>query len=584
LNRFKLSFIGLGYVGLASAACFASKGFKVLGFDVDEVKVDIIKDGKAPFFEPGLEMLVKTSVERGLLEVTKDSKKAILDSDITFITVGSPAKEDGSIDLTYVKEASKMVGEALHYKGDWHLIVVKSTVVPTTTENVAGKMVEAYSGKHVGKEFGLCVNPEFLREGNAVEDTFNPDRIVIGESDKRSGDVLEELYKEFYGENVPPIIRTTPVNAELIKYANNAFLAMKISFINMIANLCQKLPNTDVEVIAKSIGLDKRIGPLFLKAGIGWGGSCFPKDLKALLNFSLKNAVELPLVESTLKINENQPYKLVELAKELIGNLENRRISVLGLAFKPGTDDMRQAVSIKIIGRLLEEGANVIVYDPKAMSNARKIFGKSIAYANNIEECLKDSECALIVTEWDEFKSIKPEDYVRLMRVPAVADGRRIYGPEDYSKMLRFKAIGLGERKYHNPALAVNAIVSKKDKILFVKRSIGPFKGLWSLPGGFIEYDETVEEALVREVREETGLNVKPTKVVGIYSKPTRSPHKHIITICYICSIVGGRIKPSNESTEVNFLSIKNLPEKLAFDHKSMVEDYLAIVQAKVKN
>jgi UDPglucose 6-dehydrogenase len=575
-DKVRLSFLGLGYVGLTTAACFASRGFKVLCFDVDKFKVEIVRSGKVPFFEPGLEELVKASVERGTLKALEDSREAILGSDITFITVGTPAKEDGSIDLTYVKEASKMIGEALHDKGGWHLVVVKSTVVPTTTEKVVGRTVEKCSGKLAGRDFGLCANPEFLREGNAVEDTFKPDRIVIGESDRRSGDMLEELYRKFYGENIPPIVRTTLVNAELIKYANNAFLATKISFMNMIANLCQKLPGADVEAIAEGIGLDKRIGQLFLKAGIGWGGSCFPKDLKALVNFSQKMEVDLPIIEATLKVNETQPYKIVELAKELVGGLENRRISVLGLSFKPETDDMRYAVSIKVVNRLLEEGAKVIAYDPKAVHNARKIFGESIEYANSVEECLKGSECALIVTEWSAFKSLKPEDFIRLMKIPAVVDGRRIYDAKLFSSKLRFAAIGFGEKMYYNPALAVNAIIYKDKSILLVKRGVEPFKGLWSLPGGFVEYDETVEEALAREVEEETGLKVRPERLLGVYSNPTRSPVKHAITVCYTCIMLGGELKPSDECVEAKFFTLNNLPREMAFDHKKIVEDFIS--------
>ncbi|MCR6692456.1 MAG: UDP-glucose/GDP-mannose dehydrogenase family protein [archaeon YNP-LCB-003-016] len=438
-----ISIFGLGYVGLTTAACLASRGFKVICFDVDEVKVDAVNSGKTPFFEPKLDELLRRAVEEGYLRAVKDPKMAVLNSEVTFITVGTPSRDDGSVDLTYVESASRMIGEALRLKSGWHLVVVKSTVLPMTTENVVKRIIEEASGKSCGEEFGLCVNPEFLREGSAVEDTFKPDRIIIGEVDRRSGDFLEGIYRGFYGDELPPIIRTTPVNAELIKYANNAFLAMKVSFINMIANLCQKIPGADVEVVARGIGLDKRVGPLFLKAGAGWGGSCFRKDLEAILDYAVKNCLELPLIEATLKVNRSQPYRVVELARGLIGGLNGRRISVLGLAFKPGTDDMRDAVSIKIVRKLIEEGAEVVVYDPKAMENARRIFGEDVEYASNVEECLKDSECAIIVTEWDEFRMLKPENFIKLMKTPTVVDGRRIYDPKVYSKKLKFKAIGL---------------------------------------------------------------------------------------------------------------------------------------------
>jgi len=445
MSDYRLSFFGLGYVGLTTAACFASKGFQVICFDVDKAKVNAVNRGELPFHEPGLDKLTKSSVNRGLLKATSDFKEAILKSDITFITVGTPSKEDGSIDLTYIREASKMIGRALKTKSDWHLVVVKSTVIPTTTEKMVKPIIEQESGKICGRDFGLCMNPEFLREGSAVEDTFNPDRIVIGEYDERSGERLVKLYQEFYGENTPPIIRTSLVNAELIKYVSNAFLAMKVSFINMVANLCERIPGADVEVVARGIGMDKRIGPYFLKAGLGFGGSCFPKDLKALLAYARKIGVDLPLVEMTLKINEDQPLKAVQMAKELLGDLKGRRIAILGLAFKPNTDDMRNAVSIKLINELLKRGAIVVAYDPAAVDNAERIFGNKIEYANSARECLRGAEAAIIVTEWDEFKQLTPDDFINHMKKPIVIDGRRIYNPEQFSRKLTYKAIGLGQ-------------------------------------------------------------------------------------------------------------------------------------------
>jgi len=442
--KFRISFMGLGYVGLVSAACFASRGFNVIGFDVDESKVKKINQGLSPIFEPGLSKLIEQSVKNGYLKSTTNLVEAIVNTDITFITVGTPSREDGNIDLRYVEEAARMIGETLQQKDEWHLVVVKSTVTPTTTEKVVKPIIEKASGKRCCKDFGLCMNPEFLREGSAVEDTFKADRIIIGEVDTRSGNILEAFYREFYGNDIPPVIRTTPVNAELIKYANNAFLAMKVSFINMIANLCQKFPGADVEIVAKGIGLDKRIGPLFLKAGAGWGGSCWPKDLKALRNFANRVNIDLPLVDATLKVNDEQPYILVELAKSLIGNLAGRKIAVLGLSFKPNTDDMREAVSIRIIKKLIDEGAYVVVYDPAALNNAKKIFGNIVKFASSSIDCLKDADCALIVTEWDEFKRLKPDDFIKYMRTPAVVDGRRIYDPVVFSSKLRFAAVGLG--------------------------------------------------------------------------------------------------------------------------------------------
>lgn len=440
-----ISFFGLGYVGLTSAVCFAHRGFRVIGFDTDHGKIKLINSGKPPFYEPEVEELLREALRSRLLSCTYDPIEAVKGSDVTFITVGTPANPDGSINLEQVKKASTQIGQALNGEGSYHLVVIRSTVTPGTTGNIVKPIIEKYSGRKCGSGWSLCFNPEFLREGSAVRDTFNPDRIVIGEFDKYSGDVLEALYRSFYGDEMPRTIRTTPINAELIKYASNAFLAMKVSFINMIANLCQELPGADVEVIAEGIGLDRRIGSQFLKAGAGWGGSCFRKDIEALLDFSLKNNVELPLVEATLKVNNAQPYRLVELAKELVGELRGRKVSVLGLAFKPETDDMRDAVSIKIVKKLLKEGAKIAVYDPKAMENSRKIFGESVEYAGSIEDCLRGSECAIIVTEWDEFRKLTPQDFIELMKIPAVVDGRRIYDAALFSSKLRFAAVGFGK-------------------------------------------------------------------------------------------------------------------------------------------
>jgi UDPglucose 6-dehydrogenase len=440
----RISVFGLGYVGTVTAACFAYKGFNVVAFDVDKGKVESLNQARSFIYEPELDEIIKQAVSSGSLKATYNPNYAIMNSDITFITVGTPQKVDGKIDLRYVEDASRMIGKALKDKDDWHLVVVKSTVIPGTTNNVVKKNIEEVSGKTCDRDFGICFNPEFLREGAAVHDMFYPDRLIIGGSEKSSSYLLN-LYNMFYGEKMPETIITNAENAELIKYANNAFLAMKVSFINMIARICQKIPKGDVEVVAKGIGLDKRIGSLFLKAGAGWGGSCWPKDLSALKKFAEEIGLELPLVDATIEINKTQPLILIDFAKELIGSLEGKRISILGLSFKPNTDDMREAVSIKIIESLLKEGAEVIAYDPKAMDNAKKIFGKKIIYANNSIECLKGADCAMIVTEWDEFKNLKPEDFINNMRNPALIDGRRIYDPKIFSSKLKFKAIGLGE-------------------------------------------------------------------------------------------------------------------------------------------
>jgi len=438
-----ISIVGTGYVGLCTAVGFASKGYKVVASTQDPEKVELINKGIPPFFEDGLEDVLRKVVKKGYLKCLVDREQAVLNTEITIISVSTPSKPDGSINLQFIESSAQEIGEALNKKDAYHLVVVKSTVVPGTTENVVKPSIEKSSDKRCGVNFGLCMNPEFLREGSALYDTLHPDRVIIGEHDKKSGDILENLYRDFLGEEMPPMVRTNLPTAELIKYANNAFLATKISFINAIANICEKIPGADVTVIAEGIGLDKRINPLFLNAGLGYGGSCFPKDVKALIAFSKSLGYSPMLFNAVEDVNSVQPYQAVKLAKKLIGNLEGKRVAVLGLAFKPNTDDMREAVSIKVINKLLEEGASVVAYDPKAIINARYVFGDKIEYANSSIECLEDAECCIVVTEWEEFKHLEPEDFIKHMKSPSVIDGRRIYNPQKFSRRLKFAAIGL---------------------------------------------------------------------------------------------------------------------------------------------
>lgn len=588
MPTYNISIIGAGYVGLCTAVGFASKNYKVAIVEQNMQKVNSINNAVPPFYEPGLEELLRRVVREKNLKCTSDYEEAILNSQTTFITVGTPSLPDGSINLQYIKNSSCKIGEALAKKKKYHLVVVKSTVTPSTTNDVVKVLIEKHSKKKCGSDFGLCVNPEFLVEGAALNGVLNPDRIVIGEYDKKSGDLLEALYKDFYGEKIPPIIRTNFQNAELIKYANNAFLAMKVSYINQIANLCQRIPGADVEVVAKGIGLDKRIGPLFLKAGLGWGGSCFPKDLRALLKFSRSKGTALPLTEATINVNETQPLKAINLAEKLLGTLKAKKVAILGLAFKPQTDDMRGAVSIKIVEELLRRKAKIAVYDPAALENAKKIFDNKVKYCKTISECISEAECAIIVTEWPDFSKLKPEDFISKMKTPILIDGRRIYNPQKFSSKLEYAAVGLGleniklepdENVWINPAVAVNAIIRNRKKILLVKRKLEPFKGLWSLPGGYVEYGESVEDAAKREVKEECGLNVKLSKIVNVYSDPKRNPWKHVVAICYEAKEIGGRIKHTSREGNAKSFKIEDIPRKLAFDHAKMIKDYLRMLK-----
>jgi len=441
----KISFLGMGYVGLCTAVCFANKGFKTTVSTKDPEKIKTVKKGIPPFYEPQLEESLKKAIKTKNLTAVIGRKQAILETDISFITVGTPSQPDGSVDLRFVEEASKEIGEALKEKKGDHLIIVKSTVPPGTTENLVKNNTEKQSGKKCGKHFQLCFNPEFLREGNAIYDTLHPDYIVIGEYNKKSGDTLEQVYKQFYGKNTPPIVRTNLPTAELVKYANNTFLATKISFINTFANVCEKIPGADVTKIAEAIGKDHRINPYFLNAGLGWGGSCFPKDLKAFIAYSKKLGYNPILVQTSSKANQDQIKFTMQKVKNELKTVKGKKIAILGLAFKPDTDDMREARSIKIIDQLLKQGATVTAYDPMATSNARKILKGKVGYASSVIKCLKNADCAILVTEWEEFKKLEPEDFTQNMRKPILIDGRRIYNPEKFSKKLRYIAIGLGE-------------------------------------------------------------------------------------------------------------------------------------------
>ena len=437
----------MGYVGLCTAVALANKGYTVLASENNTGKAAQIRQGIPPFHEPGLEPLLNKVIKNNRLEIANQTEDAILETDITFITVGTPSNPDGSINLQHIDSASSDIGKALAKKHTYSIVVVKSTVVPGTTQNNVKKTVEERSKKNCGPDFGLCMNPEFLRQGSALNDTLNPDRIVIGSHDTKSGDLLENLYRAIYSKKQPTYVRTTLSTAELIKYASNSFLATKISFINMIANMCERIPGADSKTVAQAMGLDKRIGPLFLDSGLGYGGSCFPKDTKALIACSKKLEYNPQLLDSVEEINKAQPLRAIELCRELIGNLKGKRIAILGLAFKPNTDDMREARAIPLINGLADEGAEVSSYDPVAMPAAKKIFDYRIEYAASAMECLRNADCCVIVTEWDEFKQLKPEHFISEMRNPAIVDGRRIYDPIEYGKKIKFRAIGLGPRE-----------------------------------------------------------------------------------------------------------------------------------------
>jgi len=436
----KISVIGLGFVGLSLAVVNAQKGFHTYGIDIDTKKIENLQQGKVSFFEPQLKKYLNSSLHNKKIEFSNNFKK-ILDTDITFLTVGTPSKKSGEINLSYIKDAIKQISKALEQKRTYHLLVVKSTLSPQTTK----KIILPFFKKQISaKKIDVVVNPEFLQEGFAIRDVLNPHIIVIGADNKKGSKLLEKYYKKFY-KSLPEILHVGITTAELIKYANNSFLATKISFINSIANICQQLPDVDVDSIAYAIGKDNRIGPLFLKAGPGFGGSCLPKDLSGLISFSKQIGNTAPFFEAVQKVNKKQPEKIFSIMKKMKILSSKNTISILGLAFKKNTDDIRESVSIKIVEKCLNYGLTVKVHDPMAMKNFQNLFHDKIEYHKSVNSCLKNTDCCIILTDWDEYGKLQSENF-SIMNKKNVIDTRRIL---NYQKLknVNFYALGLGHPK-----------------------------------------------------------------------------------------------------------------------------------------
>lgn len=443
----RVSIIGAGYVGLVTGVCLAEKGHWVVCVDIDQGKVDKINQAIPPFYEEGLPDLLERNINKNFFAKT-NLHQAIHDTNITLIAVGTPF--DGEeIDLVYVKEVSRQIGQALIGKPNYHLVVVKSTVVPGTTDHVVGPILEEVSNKRAGADFGLGMNPEFLTEGVAVQDFMYPDRIVLGGADRKSLDVLEELFYPFTGV---PIIRTNNRTAEMIKYTSNALLATMISFSNEIGNLCATIGDIDIVDVMQAIHInqylsatlpdgDKFKAPItsFLQAGCGFGGSCLPKDVKALVAQGKKAGKPMQLLDAVIEINEKQHLEVLSLLKKHFPELDGVRVSILGLAFKPDTDDMRDSPAIPIINALLDEGACIKGYDPVANHQAKKIFGDRIQICDEINQAIDGVEAIILVTRWEEFRNI-PELLAHLDPLPLLVDGRRMV---DKHKIARYAGIGL---------------------------------------------------------------------------------------------------------------------------------------------
>lgn len=411
----KISVVGGGYVGLVTGTCFAELGHDVTIIEIESGKVQAINNGKPPIYENGLEELLKKNAGKRLRAST--GYESVTTADIVFISVGTPPKPDGSANLSYIESASISIGEALKKTSSYCVVVVKSTVPPGTTEKIVRPAVLLASGK-TEKEIGFAMNPEFLREGRAVEDFLHPDRIVIGSSDPRAGDRVAEVYTNLRA----PVISTGLTAAEMIKYTSNAFLATKISFSNEIGNICKNL-NIDVYEVMKGVGLDPRIGPLFLNAGAGFGGSCFPKDVSALVSLAKESGEKPILLQSVLAVNEQQPHRMISLLEKRIGTLVGKRVAILGLAFKDNTDDIRDSRAIPVIETLVKKGARVTAYDPMAIPNMQRLF-PSIEYCPSAATALTGADACLVMTEWPEFSRLDKE--FDLMTHKVIIEGRRI--------------------------------------------------------------------------------------------------------------------------------------------------------------
>ena len=435
----KIGIIGLGFVGLSFASVLASKGYSVIGVDVDKEKLKKIKNGVVPFYEPKLQSMLKKSLKNGLKVSTNisDLEKCSL----IFVTVGTPQKKNGEIDLTMIKNVTNKIGKLLSKTRYKPVIIIKSTIIPRTTQRVILPILQRLSGKKIGKDFGLVTNPEFLRETMAVHDTLYPHVIVLG-GDNNS--FMKKVRKFYYNlhHNVP-IVLTNYGTAEIIKYANNSFLATKISFINQIANICEEIPDVNVDDVSRTIGLDPRIGNLFLDAGPGYGGSCLPKDVKAIIDFSTKLGVNPTLLAAVEKTNKQQINSIIELIKQNIGKIHGEKIAVLGIAFKPETDDIRDSVGIGLVKRLLKLGAKITIHDPKALENARKIFRDKVKYQKSITAALKDCQCAIIMTGWKQYEKINNETIKHMTR-KFIIDTRRIISNKNLNA--KYFAIGLGQK------------------------------------------------------------------------------------------------------------------------------------------
>jgi len=433
----KISIVGLGFVGLSLTSVLSAKGYDVLGIDVDLNKCKNIQRGISPFYEPELEQLLKVGLKKKLK--TSNDFSLIKDSDMIFVTVGTPQRANGSIELSMIRSATKAIGKILIESKKNPIIFIKSTVTPGTMQNTILPILEKESGKKAGKDFGLISNPEFLQESTAIRDTKFPHVVVIGGYQTKYMKKAKKFFSEIHPNT--PIVITNHQTAEIIKYANNSFLATKISFINQLSNICQNIPGSNIDDVAKTIGLDPRIGSLFLNAGPGYGGSCLPKDMKALINFADKVGINPILLNAVEKTNKKQIQNIISLMEKTLGNLKSKQITILGTAFKPNTDDIRDSIAVDLIKKLLKKKSIITVYDPKAIKNTKNIFDENIKYGKSIKDSLKNSQCVIIMVHWKQFEALN-NNLIRLMKRKFIIDCRRVLAKKQPNG--EYFAIGIG--------------------------------------------------------------------------------------------------------------------------------------------
>ncbi|NUO07176.1 MAG: UDP-glucose/GDP-mannose dehydrogenase family protein [Candidatus Brocadia sp.] len=433
----RLSIIGLGKLGACTAACFASKGYEVIGVDINNSFVEAINNGRAPFYEPGLQESIKLS--EGRLKATQDYEEAVKNSDITFLIVPTPSSKDGHFSDRYLRNAVSNLSAAFKKVDKYHVFVVTSTVSPGTTEESLIPLIESTSGKKLNKGFGIAYNPEFIALGNVITDFLNPDVVLIGESEEYVGDKLEEIYKVIC-ENKPYVARMSIISAEITKISLNSYITMKVSYANTLANICEQIPNADIDAITKALGVDKRISPYYLKGGLSYGGPCFPRDNRAFSAFAQKYGIDAKLAKTTDEVNKLQVNHLVDLVLKNLPDNNGKAVSVLGLAYKPNTPVIEESSAIKLIEELLKKGLKIIVYDPLAMDHTRAYFGNDILYGSSIKDCLSKSSTCIVTTHADEFKSI---DKSYIVNDPTIIiDCWRFLNPFKLGKNTKYLSIG----------------------------------------------------------------------------------------------------------------------------------------------